>query len=220
MRQSRATRILLLFLAAVTILLLITGEENLALATGVMTGLVAAMAFGVQRFIEQPRGDAHAEQAAALGLAPADGLAADLLALPHPLIARPFETRDVTHVYAGVWRDLPVQTFEFDAAYAGRDAATNPHGRQLCVLFPAPGRADVAIAPTDHGVAPVTLGDDPDAIAAATDPTLRAWLAEIDPAIGFQVADERLLVYRPRAQPWVLPELLETGAAFLARAPV
>jgi hypothetical protein len=169
--------------------------------------------------VDRPRADAYAQAGGGLGLAPADALAPEMLALPHPLIGRPGRFREVTHVVAGDWHGMPVVGFEFTEALGTHEVVGTDHGRSLCALLPAPGRADVAIAPTSHGAAPETLGDEPAAIEAATSPDLRDWLATIDPAIGLQVAGGRLLVYRPRAQPWVLPELLETGAAFLERVP-
>jgi hypothetical protein len=219
MRPTRARTILLVLLAAVAALLFVVGQPRPAAGLVIIVLVIAGMMFGVRRFLDRPRGDAYADASKAAGLSPAEWRSAELLALPHPLIARPERFRDVSHVLEGTWQEMPVVAFEFTEALGTHDAATTDHGRHLCVLLPAPGRADVAIAPSDHGRAPETKGDDPETIADRTDPSLREWLAEIDPAIGFQVADERLLVYRPRAQPWVLPELLETGAAFLERVP-
>jgi hypothetical protein len=219
MRPSTARKVLPWFLGAVALLLLIVGEPRMGAAVMIIAVLIGAMVFAVWRLRDRPRADVFADEAGQLGLGFAEEGHVDLLGLPHPILHGRALYRDVDHVVAGMWQGIPVQGFEYVMSTAAHESVANPYGRFLCALLPAPGRADLFVE-TAPGPGPRDIRcDDATTAAALASPSVRTWLEGIDPAVGLEIVGGRLLVFRQRAQPWVLESLLLTGAEFLERIP-
>ena len=239
MGRATANKILLGTLGGMALLLLLI-DRGQALAMIAVFGTVAGLLFLVHRIRDVPRRDAYRDAAHVLGLRHEGSDTRGLASLPHPLLHRSTEIRDIGHVLSGLWHGTDVVVFEYrymTGASAHGQGTAHEHS---CVLTPVPASwPDLIVEPeriptraTDVlGLRDIDLehegfnrafevrSADPRFASAFIDARMMAWLMDAGSDYGFEIVHHRLLAFGPRVLPWEVASVLATTEAFLAQVP-
>ena len=105
-------KILLGTIGGMTLLLLLI-DRGQVLAMLAVFATVAGLLFLVHRIRVVPRRDAYRDAARMLGLRHEAGDTQGLFDLPHPLVHRAADIRDIEHVLSGLWHGTDVVVFEY-----------------------------------------------------------------------------------------------------------
>jgi hypothetical protein len=240
-RGSTATKLLLGTIGGMTLLLLLIGDRREALPMLVMLVLVGGLLYLTYRIREMPRRDAYRDTARTLGLAFEPTDTRGLSGLPHPLIHRLAETRDIAHVLSGTWRGIDVVAFEYRYT-----SGTNAQGQAnvfayTCAVIPVPsswpdlvvepervptkvadalGLRDIDMELESFNRAFEVRSSEPRFASALLDARMMEWLMTSAPAaFGVEIVGGRLLGFVPEVYPWQTESLLVTVKAFLDQVP-
>lgn len=241
MRRSTVTTLLLVTIGGLTVLLIAIGARSEALPMLVVLVTVGGLLYASYRIREVPRRDAFADTATALGLRHEPEDTRGLARLPHPLLHRMAETRDVGNVLSGTWHGREVVAFEYRYT-SGVDAGGQSQAFSfICVATPVPSSwPDLVVEPERL---PTALADafglrdidveleafnhafevrssDPPFASAFLDAQMMAWLMESAPVgFGAEIVGGRLLTFVPDLLPWHVDTVLAATAGFLDQVP-
>jgi hypothetical protein len=237
-RTPTVNKILLGTLGGMALLLLLI-DSGQAPAMLAVFGTVAGLLYLVHRIREVPRRDAYQDAARVLGLHHAASDTRGLSELPHPLLHRAAEIRDVEHVLSGAWHGTDVVAFEYRYTAGSAQGQSAVH-EYSCVLRPVPASWPDLIAEPERmptraadvlGLRDIDLehegfnrafevrSADPRFASAFIDARMMAWLMGSASDYGFEIVGHRLLVFGPRVSPWEVGSVLATTDAFLAQVP-
>ena len=148
-----------------------------------------------------------------------------------PLFADADLARSVSDLAYGEFAGYPVQLFNYDAVVY-RDEPDRT--RRTCVVFGVPARLPAfQIAPHNRlsaarqgRVDPRSfearyrvVSRDASSMDAMLDPSMRTWLAGLDPLLRFEASGSDLLAHTGLLAPEDLPKLLTTVFTFVIRIP-
>jgi hypothetical protein len=239
--RATATKFLLGGIAVLAVLLIATGAQQEALPIVVILVLVGGLMYLSFRIREVPRRDAYGDTARILGMRyePTDTMG--LARLPHPLLHRLAETREVGHVLSGTWHGRDVTVFEYRYT-SGADAQGQAIAYAFtCVVTPVASSWPDLVAEPER--LPTKLADalalrdidleleafnrafevrstDPRFASAFLDARMTAWLSESAPAgFGVEIVAGRLLTFVPVLMPWQIDTALAATTGFLDQVP-
>lgn len=242
MRSATATKILLAGIGGMALLLLLSGQRREALPILAVLVTVGGLLYLQHRIRDVPRREAYRDTARTLGLRHEADDARGLTGLPHPLLHRVAETRDVGNVLSGTWHGREVVAFEYRYT-----AGTGPQEQAqvfaaICVLTPVPSPwPDLVVEPERL---PTALADalalrdidmeletfnrafevrstDPRFASAFLDARMMAWLMESAPVgFGAEIVGGQLLTFVPDLLPWQVDTVLSATLGFLDQVPV
>jgi hypothetical protein len=240
-RSPTATKILLGTIGTMAVLILAIEGGREALPLVLVFATVAGLLYAAYRIREVPRRDAFRDTARSLGLHHEVRDTRNLGGLPHPLLHRLAETRDIVNVLTGTWRGLDVVAFEYRYT-SGTDARGQSQAfTYLCVLTPVPASwPDLVVEPERL---PTKLADtlalrdidmeletfnrafeirstDPRFASAFLDARMMAWLMESAPVgFGAEIVGGQLLTFVPDLLPWQVDTVLAATVGFLEQVP-
>lgn len=240
-RRATATKLLLGLLGGMALVLLVIGEGREALPMVLLFAFVGGLLLLAYRIREVPRRDAYGDTARILGLGYEPQDTKGLVHLPHPLLHRMAETRDVAHVLSGSWHGRDVVVFEYRYT-SGADAQGQAIAYTFtCVLTPVPtswpdlvveperlptkiadalALRDIDLEHEGFNRSFEVRGTDPRFTSALLDARMMTWLTESAPVgFGFEVVGSRLLTFVPQLQPWQIDTVLVSTTAFLDQVP-
>jgi hypothetical protein len=221
-------------------LLLLLIDRDQALAMIAVFGTVAGLLFLVYRIRDVPRRDAYRDAARVLGLRHEGSDTRGLVNLPHPLLHRSAEIRDIGHVLSGLWHGSDVVVFEYRYMTGASAQGQGVAHEYSCVLTPVPvswpdlivepermptrttdvlGLRDIDLEHEGFNRAFEVRSADPRFASAFLDARMMAWLMDSVSGYGFEIVHHRLLVFGPRVAPWEVGSVLATTETFLAQVP-
>jgi hypothetical protein len=241
-RSATATKILMGGIGGMALLLLLTGERREALPLVAVFVTIGGLLYLQYRIRDVPRREASRDTARALRLRHEQGDTQGLAQLPHPLLHRVAQTRDIKNVLTGIWHGRDVIAFEFRYT-AGTDAQERAQVFEAtCVLTPVPSSwPDLVVEPERL---PTVLADalglrdidmeleafnrafevrctDARFASAFLDARMIAWLMESAPVgFGVEIVGGRMLAFVPELLPWQVETALAAAAGFLDQVPV
>jgi hypothetical protein len=203
--------------------------------------VIAAFGFGAWWIRTQPRRRSAQAAANELGLRFSAADAFGLIDLPFALFNRLASARGLENVMGGTWRGLQVKLFDYWYARSS-DPSIDDTERFTCLMIslgtswpslliePETGAArlvgrvtlsEIEFESEAFNRAFTVRAEDPLFASAFVDGRMMRWLLELPTGRwGFQIVGDTLLCYRsPAVLPWELLGVLQTGSAFIDRAP-